>query len=127
MKGKIVKKRGSKSHGYGSKKKHRGSGSRGGRGRAGFKHKKIMFRKQDLQLGKRGFKSLSQRDLKVGTSPVNLRDLDFSMKEIDVTELGYDKVLGTGEVKKPVTIKARAFSENAKKKIEQAKGKAIII
>ena len=32
---KVVKQRGSHTHGWGSKKKHRGAGNRGGRGMAG--------------------------------------------------------------------------------------------
>ena len=37
------------------------------------------------------------------------------------------KVLGTGELTKKLTVKAAAFSESAKEKIEQAGGKAEVI
>ena len=37
---KTAKLRGSRTHGYGSSKKHRGGGSRGGRGMAGTKRQK---------------------------------------------------------------------------------------
>jgi len=37
------------------------------------------------------------------------------------------KVLGMGEIKKPATVSAHKFSESAKKKIEAAGGKAIIL
>lgn len=37
------------------------------------------------------------------------------------------KFLGRGEVTKKVTVKATAFSESAKAKIEQAGGKAEVI
>ena len=37
------------------------------------------------------------------------------------------KVLGTGELKNALTVKADAFSESAKKKIEQAGGKVEIV
>ena len=37
------------------------------------------------------------------------------------------KILGDGEVSKPVTIKAHSFSESAKKKIVAAGGKAEVI
>jgi len=37
------------------------------------------------------------------------------------------KILGTGDMKKPITIKADACSESAKKKIEQAGGKVEIV
>lgn len=37
------------------------------------------------------------------------------------------KILGNGELTKPLTIKAHAFSQNAKSKIEAAGGKAEVI
>lgn len=129
---KIVKRRGSKTHGWGSKKKHRGAGSRGGRGLAGSKkHKKtwIMKYKRD-HLGKRGFKSLQKRRIKEASRAINIRNIPANVlegMEIDVTKLGYDKLLGNGEFTKPVTVKARAFSEKAKEKIEKAKGKAVVV
>ena len=46
--------------------------------------------------------------------------------EVDATKLGYDKVLGKGKVLPGVTVKAKYFSEKAKIKIEQAKGKIVM-
>jgi large subunit ribosomal protein L15 len=37
------------------------------------------------------------------------------------------KVLGVGEIKKPLTVKAHKFSESAKKKIEAGGGKVEVI
>ena len=37
------------------------------------------------------------------------------------------KVMGSGELTKKLTVKAAAFSESAKEKIEQAGGKAEVI
>lgn len=37
------------------------------------------------------------------------------------------KVLGEGEVKKPLTVRATRFSASAKEKIEKAGGKAIVV
>jgi len=37
------------------------------------------------------------------------------------------KILSTGDISKSFTVSAHAFSENAKKKIEKAGGKAVII
>ena len=125
---KITKMRGSKTCGYGAKKKHRGAGSRGGRGRAGTKkHMKVWLWKQGEALGKRGFKSLKQRNLEPGVKTINLRDLEKLAKgnEVDASELGYGKVLGSGELTKPLTIKAMIFSRKAKEKIEKAKGSAV--
>lgn len=116
--------RGSKTHGYGSKKKHRGKGSKGGKGYAGLKkHKKTwMFKYESGHFGKRGFKSKTGQKIKA----INLRDLQKVAvgNEVNVKELGYDKVLGIGELKKPLVIKASYFSKKAVEKIEKVKGKA---
>ena len=37
------------------------------------------------------------------------------------------KILGDGELKEKITIKAKAFSESAKNKIEKAGGKAVLL
>ena len=127
---KTKKMRGKKTFGYGSKKKHRGAGSRGGRGLAGsFKHKKLKILKENPEhFGKRGFKRRVKKSLKV----VNLRDIEkiaekTGKKKINISELGYDKVLGKGQLTEPLEIEARFFSEKAKMKIEKNGGKVIII
>jgi large subunit ribosomal protein L15 len=126
---KVVKQRGSKTHGWGSKKKHRGAGSRGGRGRAGItKHKKLYFRKRGVQVGSSGHKSMKQRGLRARTKSINLRELENlsqGKKEIILREFGYDKVIGAGSIKSPLKVIARAFSARAVEKIEAAKGKAV--
>ncbi|NPA38689.1 MAG: 50S ribosomal protein L15 [Candidatus Nanohaloarchaeota archaeon] len=59
FKKKVVKKRGSRTYGYGSPKKHRGKGSKGGKGKAGVGkkagHKAIKLREMGYGLGKYGF------------------------------------------------------------------------
>ena len=125
----VVKMRGSHTHGYGSKKKHRGGGSKGGKGLAGkFKHKKIFAMKyQPERFVKKRFKSMRQKNLAPMIRAINLRDIGklSDKEEIDVTEFGYDKVLAAGALARPVTIKARLFSEYAVQKIEKAGGKAV--
>ncbi|GEM_PF-1132585 len=58
---KVIKRRGSRTYGYGSSKKHRGKGSRGGKGLAGSgkkgQHKKIGLMLKGYMIGKRGFKT----------------------------------------------------------------------
>ena len=59
-----------------------------------------------------------------------MRDIDTLAKkldknEINLSELGYDKVLSTGILTQALTIKAKKFVEKAKQKIEEAGGKAI--
>lgn len=123
---KVSRMRGRRTQGYGSPKKHRGAGSRGGVGMAGSeKHMKTYLLKKEPDYGKKkGFKSKTGRKMKA----VNLRDLQKmagSSKKIDAKAMGYDKVLGTGEVGAKLEVKADYFSASAKRKIEEAGGKAI--
>ena len=46
---------------------------------------------------------------------------------IDVTDLGYEKVLGKGKVTKVLTIKAPIFSASAISKIEEKGGEAVTL
>ena len=129
---KSIKLRGSRTYGYGSHKKHRGGGSRGGRGMAGTKkHKKTwMLRHMPGHLGKRGFKSLVQRKLIPVKRAVNVRDLErlaAGEKELDVSKHGYGRVLGGGSVRIALSVKAGYFTESARQKIEKAKGKAVAL
>lgn len=123
----VTRQRGSKTHGWGSKKKHRGKGSQGGSGRSGWKHRKLMFIKQGLKSKKR-FKSLGQRGMKKPRRGINISDLlklAEGRKEISLKEVGYEKLLGRGELTKPLTVKAAAFSAKARQKIEKSGGKAL--
>jgi large subunit ribosomal protein L15 len=127
---KVRRMRGSKTHGWGSKKKHRGKGSKGGKGQAGLKkHKKSwMIKYEPHHFGKFGFKIPPK--VKKEINAITLKDIDILAKnlnktEIDISEFGYDKVLSTGKLTQPLTIKARKFVEKAKRRIEAAGGKAI--
>ncbi len=120
------KMRGSKTHGYGSKKKHRGSGSRGGKGHAGsHKHKIHHYIKYEPgHFGKKGFRSINQR---FGRKPKVINVSDIQKMESDVVDLrDYTKVLGRGEITRPVKVIARSISESARQKIESAGGKVIL-
>ena len=125
---KVVRMRGSKTHGYGSKKKHRGGGSQGGKGLAGrLKHKKTFFKRWGYDKQPR-FKSLEHKGVRSKEKAINLRDLLTltDKDEIDASEFGYGKVLSGGVLQRPVTIKAKKFSGRAKEKIEAAGGKAVV-
>ncbi|MCK4531404.1 MAG: uL15 family ribosomal protein [Candidatus Aenigmarchaeota archaeon] len=123
---KTEKKRGTRTLGKGTMKKWRGKGHRGGKGYAGSKkHRKSwILRYEREHLGKRGFISKTSKSVKA----INLRDLETlagDKKEIVLADLGYDKVLGSGNVTKKLVVKAKAFSRIAKEKIEKAGGKAV--
>ena len=123
---KVRKFRGERSYGYGSHKKHRGGGSRGGRGKAGMhKHKwSYTVKYEPNHFGKRGFSRAYVKRPKT----INLKELDaiarkLGKKKIDLSELGYDKLLGTGKLTQPLAVKAKYFSKKAIEKIKAAGGK----
>jgi len=140
--GKKLKKRRGRGTGFGSHKKHRGGGSRGGRGLAGLhKHKRMTTIKyMPDHFGKKGFKRPVKTVKELKT--INLKDLDSRVEQllkekkitkgkegikINLTELGYNKLLGTGRVKHKLIVEAKYFSKNAKKKLENVKGKAVVV
>ena len=47
--------------------------------------------------------------------------------EVDALVLGFQKVLGRGDVTKAITVRAKAFTASAKEKIESAGGKALTV
>ncbi len=139
---KIRKMRGSRTIGGGSSKKRRGAGHRGGRGMAGgHKHMWSWMVKYDPDhYGKSGFKRPQKTVYKF--NPINLEFLDEKLEElvsdgiaekkegkiiVDVSKLGYNKVLGKGRITKPAIIKSPKFSQSAIEKIEEAGGEAAII
>lgn len=134
--------RGHRTMGYGSHKKHRGGGSRGGRGMAGgHKHKwSWIIKNIPNHFGKHGF----QRPLELIKVPmaVNLSQLDqiaeilvqqgLAQKEndkiiVDITALNLTKVLGSGKITKPLVVRAPEFSKLAIEKLEKGGGKAIVL
>ncbi|MGV8144384.1 MAG: uL15 family ribosomal protein [Methanothermobacter sp.] len=139
---KIRKMRGSRTIGGGSSKKRRGAGHRGGRGMSGgHKHMWSWIVKYDPDhYGKSGFKRPQKTVYKF--NPINLEFLDEKLEElvsdgiaekkegkiiVDVSKLGYNKVLGKGRITKPAIIKSPKFSQSAIEKIEEAGGEAAII
>ncbi len=126
--------RGYKSHGWGSKKKHRNSGSRGGFGMAGTgkkadqKKPTIINEYGNTYFGKRGFIVPNKgKEYKA----INLRDLNILIErnaiknEINLKDYGYKKLLGSGELKFPLKITVELASENAKEKVKKAGGSIV--
>ena len=124
---KNIRQRGSKTHGWGSMKKHRGAGNRGGRGMAGSgkraKQKKMSILKKykGKYLGKIGFNRPQKVIKKI--IAINVTDLKkFKTKELNLIKLGYNKLLGKGSVKEKYNIIVESYSKQAKEKIEKAGG-----
>jgi large subunit ribosomal protein L15 len=126
---KIEKKRGTRTCGYGGMRKRRGKGYRGGHGYSGSKkhRKSFILQFEPEHLGKRGFIPKSPKGVRE-VKTINLRDLEAlasDKEEVNLTELGFNKVLGSGTIGRKLTVKAAAFSKHAKEKIEAAGGKAV--
>jgi len=132
-----VAKRKGRGHGTGNGKTsgrgHKGQKSRSGGGtRIGFEGGQMPLARR---VPKRGFNNIFAKPL----TPVNLASLDRfkSGAVVDKEQLIESgvlkkceygvKVLGNGLIKKKLTVKATAFSESAKRKIEEAGGKAEVV
>lgn len=127
---KVRRLRGSRTHGWGAKKKHRGGGSQAGKGRAGMmkQRKSWMLQHEPHHFGRIGFKIPPEAKRRPTT--ITLRDLDvlaraLGKKELDVGELGFQKVLGTGRLTQPLSVKAKVIVGRAKQKITEAGGTAV--
>lgn len=138
---KVVKHRGHNTNGHGASKKHRGAGSRGGRGNAGT-GKRAGQKKAGLKgfkLGRiKGFlrRRGLRRDQTVNISNFNSKTIGRyveageAKKEgttyvIDLTALGYHKLLGTGNTDLKLKITVEKCSASASEKIKAAGGEVV--
>jgi len=112
-----------------------GRGSNGQNSRSGSKSR-VWFEGGQMpiqrRVPKRGFTNIFRKEYQI----VNVQDLEkVGSKEVNLENMYKAKlikkqnqpvkILGNGELKKPLEVKAHAFSGNAIKKIEKAGGKAI--
>ncbi len=135
---KVRKKRGSRTHGYGQIGQHRSGGGRGGHGKAGYdKHKWTYVLKYDpTYWEKKGFVPAKTKKAAI----INVGELDdlaaklesekkLEKKEkmifLDLEDLGYDKLLGKGEITQPILVKVASYSEAASRKLEEAGGQIL--
>lgn len=134
---KNTRQRGSKTHGYGSMKKHRGAGNRGGRGMAGS-GKRADTIKPSLwgkrYFGKLGFK---KKNIKEKISAISIWDFEEKLgsflnkklisKEgdfyiVDMGKLGFNKLLSQGKVLNKLKINVAHASKKAVEKIKNSGG-----
>ncbi len=120
--------RGSKTHGYGSMKKHRGAGSRGGRGMAGT-GKKGDVKKPSINpktyFGRRGFHSKSISKEKTINVSALANVVEKGKTAVNLTEKGYTRLLGAGSIRQALQITVAKASARAEKKIKAAGGSII--
>ncbi|MGN0475901.1 MAG: 50S ribosomal protein L15 [Ruminococcus sp.] len=117
-----------------SGKGHKGQKARsGGSIRPGFEGGQMPLQRR---VPKRGFNNIFRK--KIVALNVNQLDAKFdngavvdaeALKNAGLVKNSFDgiKILGNGELTKSLTVKVDAFSESAKKAIEEAGGKAEVI
>jgi len=124
-------------HGWGARKKHKKSGHRGGTGMSGTgkrsdQIKTLILKKYGHKyFGKQGVTSRkTQRDIR---QRINLQQIEnnlekYGKKSGDKWEINLSKykILGTGEVKNKLVIKALEASKSAVEKVKNAGGEIIL-
>ncbi len=112
---------------------HKGQGARSGGGvRVGFEGGQMPLARR---IPKRGFHNVFAKPLDAINVSMLERFEDGSVVDVEALEKAgvlngckYGlKVLGNGEITKKLTVRASAFSQSAKEKIEAAGGKAEVI
>ncbi len=141
---KSRKLRGSRTHGWGFGKRHRGKGSKaytgGGGGKRGAHHE-TFFLSQGIQpIGKHGM-SVRSRIVNIPIITINIREIEERLHEfeqhklvekkadaysVDLTKLGFVKILSEGKPSKKLNVICSSCSTKAKQKIEKAGGSVAI-
>ena len=114
-------------------KGHKGQKARAGHGqRPGFEGGQMPMQRR---LPKRGFNNIFAKEIvSINVGSLNKFEDGASVDAAALVEAGIIKktcdgvkILSNGELKKKLTVKANAFSQAAKEKIEAAGGKAEVI
>ena len=111
-------------HGRG-KKAGRGAGKRGGRGNAGMNKHRVMTRIKYMpnHWGMHGFnRHPTLRAVYVTVNVSQLADIADGNDSINLTELGIDKILGSGRINVALKVTVAEASARAVEKIEAAGG-----
>jgi len=132
-------KRGSQTYGYGSKKKQRGKGNKGGSGDSG-QGKRSAAKKPSYQaknyLGKQGFVNQKPELINVINLKLiednfdNLLNQEYIVEkdgffEINLTDMGFEKLLGNCETTKKYKIVVKYTSKKSKERIESVGGEIV--
>ena len=137
---KDTRMRGSHTHGWGSKKKHRGSGNRGGKGMASTGKRSDAFKPsiwKEEYFGKHGFThrgavrhevvSVSYIDQNIEKlAAENLAKKQGAAYEINIADLGFDKLLGNGRLTKKLMVTAECASARSIDAIKAAGGEVTV-
>ena len=116
-----------RSFGRGNVKNRRGSGNRGGRGNAGLhKHKYTWITRYDPDyFGKHGFARQNRKSIKTVNLFVINRQAQVNKLEKKDGKYYFEfsgKILGSGNLSVPVSIKALCWSKGVEEKVKKAGG-----
>jgi large subunit ribosomal protein L15 len=139
---KVRRERGYRTHGWGIVRTHRGSGMRGGVGKAAPMSHHWIQTVKGLRppVGKKGFvrpPAVTEKTHQINISHLeamipSLLNEGLAVKkgekfEIKLEELGYTKLLAQGNITTPMSITVNKASEKAIAKIKKAGGKVNLI
>ena len=138
---KFSRNRGTHTHGGGAKKKRRGAGHRGGRGMAGTGKRadqKWPSVSDKDYFGKYGFKkknsvpvlavTLAWIDNKITSLAAGGKaEVRNGVFHLDLSKLGYHKLIGTGIVNTKLMITVQHATEGAIEKIKKAGGSVVLV
>jgi large subunit ribosomal protein L15 len=126
---KTRKMRGSRTHGYGRIGQHRDAGSKGQRKVGRHKHLwSYVTTYEPDYFGKKGFtspQSLKRKENTLNIKQLNALTVEKDTAQVNLTSLGYTKLLGTGKITKPLTVTVPTCSKTAAEKIKKAGGKVL--
>ncbi len=117
----------SRYHGRG-KKAGRGAGLRGGRGNAGINKHRLMTRLKYMpgHWGMHGFnRHPSLRKVNISINLMQVCQMTEG-DSIDLGQMGYDKLLGSGRIDRAITITVASASARAIEKVEAAGGSVVL-
>lgn len=132
---KCRKNRGSRTCGYGKVGQHRDQGAKPNRKAGRHKHKwSYVIRYEPDYFSKTGF--TSPRSLRQQVKTINVGKLEELVEKlptedvkgkafINLENLGYNKLLGTGRITKPLAVKVSLSSKSASQKIKDAGGEIL--
>ncbi|HEY8109979.1 MAG: uL15 family ribosomal protein [Nitrososphaerales archaeon] len=133
---KTRKFRGSRTHGWGQIGQHRASGHKGGLGKSGL-HKHLYSTLLKFDPDHFGHDSTHPPHPNIIKKWASVRDLDDifakhgklegNRKLIDLTSLGYDKLLGGGQVKNAYLVKVEQYTASAEDKIKKVGGEVLVV
>jgi len=125
--------------GWGQVGQHRKHSQKGGRKVGRHKHLwTYVIKHEPDYFGKKGF--TSPRSLKQKINVINVGELDELVDKLakgkqlekrgdkaflNLDKMGYQKLLATGKITKPILVRVAAHSENAAKKIKEAGGQIL--